>query len=149
LLTNSSANVWILIAALLGGLAVGLGAFGAHGLESRLKEPDGSITAETQRRMANWETAARYQMYHALAILAIGCLLNQRRSVLLQTSAAAMTAGTLVFSGCLYALVLSGQRFLGAIVPIGGVLMLIGWALLGVAVVTQSTSEPRSNGSYG
>jgi uncharacterized membrane protein YgdD (TMEM256/DUF423 family) len=136
-------NVWLLTAALLGGFSVALGAFGAHGLESRLKEPDGSITAETQRRIANWETAARYQMYHALAILAIGCLLNQRRSMLLQTSAATMTAGTLIFSGCLYTLVLSGQRFLGAVVPIGGVLMLVGWPLLAVAVVRQSISDQR------
>jgi uncharacterized membrane protein YgdD (TMEM256/DUF423 family) len=136
-------NVWLLTAAFLGGLAVALGAFGAHGLESRLKEPDGSISAVAQRKIDNWETAARYQMYHALSVLAIGCLLNQHRSVLLQSAAAAMTAGTLIFSGCLYALVLSGQRILGAIVPIGGVLMLVGWALLVIAVARSSTSHQR------
>jgi uncharacterized membrane protein YgdD (TMEM256/DUF423 family) len=134
-------KIWLLTAALLGGLSVALGAFGAHGLESRLKEPDGSISAEAQRKIANWETAARYQMYHALAILAIGCLLSQRRSMLLQIAAAAMTAGVLIFSGCLYALVLTGQRVLGAIVPIGGVLMLIGWALLAIAVVRQDAMD--------
>jgi uncharacterized membrane protein YgdD (TMEM256/DUF423 family) len=139
----SRLNVWLLVAALLGGFSVALGAFGAHRLESRLKEPDGSITAVAQRKVANWETAARYQMVHALAILAIGCLLNQRRSALLQASAAAMMAGTLIFSGCLYALVLSGQRFLGAVVPIGGILMIVGWALLFVAVVRQNTVDPR------
>jgi uncharacterized membrane protein YgdD (TMEM256/DUF423 family) len=141
--SNSRWNVWLVVAALLGGFSVALGAFGAHGLESRLKEPDGSISAEGQRKMANWETAARYQMYHALAILAIGCLLNQRRSALLQAAAAAMTAGTLIFSGCLYALVLTGHRFLGAVVPIGGVLMLLGWALLFVAVARQITVDQR------
>jgi uncharacterized membrane protein YgdD (TMEM256/DUF423 family) len=139
--TVSSSNIWLLTAALLGGLAVAFGAFGAHGLESRLKEPDGSITVDAQRSIANWETAARYQMYQALAVLAIGCLLNQRRSVLLPTAAALMTAGTLIFSGCLYALVLTGQRFLGAIVPIGGVLMLVGWLLLAIAVARSSTAD--------
>jgi len=139
----SRVNVWLLTGALLGGLAVALGAFGAHGLESRLKEPDGSITAQAQRKIANWETASRYQMYHALAILGIGCLLIQRRSALLPAAAATMAAGTLIFSGCLYALVLTDQRFLGAIVPIGGILMLVGWVLLVVASLAKPVLDQR------
>jgi len=71
---NSPARLWLLVGALLGGLAVALGAFGAHGLESHLRGPDGSLTAAAERSMAVWETAARYQMYHALALLAVGVL---------------------------------------------------------------------------
>jgi uncharacterized membrane protein YgdD (TMEM256/DUF423 family) len=138
---SSRFNVWLLTAALLGGLSVALGAFGAHGLESRLKDPSGTLPASAQRTIANWETAARYQMYHALAVLGIGCLLNSRRSMLLQLAAGAMTVGTLIFSGCLYALVLSGQTMLGRIVPIGGVLMLVGWILLGIAVASPTASK--------
>jgi len=137
----SRPNVWLVVAALLGGLAVAFGAFGAHGLEAHLKEPDGSLTSQAEKMIANWETAARYQMYHALAILAIGCLLDRRRSVLLQCSAGSMAAGTILFSGCLYALVLTGQRFWGAIVPIGGVLMLMGWTLLAVSVSSFTKTD--------
>lgn len=136
-------NVWLLTGALLGGLSVALGAFGAHGLESRLREPDGTITKEAERKIGTWETAARYQMYHALAILGLGCLQRRRWSIWLQLSGGAMTAGTLIFSGCLYGLVLTGQKILGAIVPIGGVLMLIGWLLLAIAVATEPVSEER------
>jgi uncharacterized membrane protein YgdD (TMEM256/DUF423 family) len=142
---NSRVNVWLLAGALLGGLSVALGAFGAHALESRLKEPDGTLTMQAERKIANWETATRYQMFHALALLGIGSLYDRRRSNWLQLSGAAMTAGTLVFSGCLYALVLTGQKALGATVPIGGVLMLIGWVLLAVGVATAgpaATSHP-------
>ena len=138
---TSRINVWLLAGALLGGLSVALGAFGAHRLESRLKEPDGTMTALAVRKIANWETAARYQMYHALALVGIGCLSDRRRTIWMQLSGAAMTAGSLIFSGCLYALVITDQRILGAIVPIGGVLMLIGWLLLVIAVGTAAPSE--------
>ena len=124
-------NVWLFIAAVLGGLAVGAGAFGAHALKKNLAAQSDAAAAE--RSLANWETAARYQMYHALALLAVGVLATRDRSGLLNAAGAAMTLGTLIFSGCLYALVLSGQRWLGAIVPIGGSLLIVGWLLLAVA----------------
>lgn len=130
----SSARLWLLVGALLGGLSVALGAIGAHKLESYLREPDGSLTAAAERSLAVWETAARYQMYHALALLAVGALTLRQRGALFQSAGWAMTVGVLIFSGCLYALVLSGQKILGAIVPIGGVLMLVGWGLLALGV---------------
>src|SRR5262249_14175588 len=135
--SDSCCNRWLLIGAVLGGLAVALGAFGAHGLEARLAEPGGILSAQAQRQLANWETAARYQMYHALASLAVGCIAERRRSKILQLAGIAMISGTIIFSGCLYALVLTGQRFWGAIVPIGGVLLLVGWGLLAIAVARQ------------
>src|SRR5438094_2113609 len=110
-------NTWLLTAALLGGLAVAFGAFGAHGLKSRFAA-DGSLDRADEQQIANWETAARYQMYHALALLTVGLLAARGRSTCLDLAGVSFTAGTLIFSGCLYALVLPGQRWLGVIGPI-------------------------------
>ena len=100
--------------AALGGLGVAIGAFGAHALKGQLS-PDA---------LAIFETGTKYQMYHALALLALGAQPAQKRApnVLL--------AGTLIFSGSLYALALSGVKPLGAVTPIGGVIQLVGWALV-------------------
>jgi uncharacterized membrane protein YgdD (TMEM256/DUF423 family) len=126
-------RVWLLIAALMGGLSVTLGAFGAHGLPGFLKA-QGVDQAEIIRRLANWETAARYQMYHALALLAV--FASAKAAVpLLNAAGWCWLAGMLIFSGCLFALVLTGVKILGAIVPIGGVLLIVGWVLLAVAAL--------------
>jgi uncharacterized membrane protein YgdD (TMEM256/DUF423 family) len=130
---------WLFIAAVLGGLAVAAGAFGAHGLKSHFATT-GLSPEVIQQKLANWETASRYQMYHALALLAVGLLLQQRSCRCLHAAGIAMTGGTLIFSGCLYALVLIDQRWLGAVVPIGGALLIAGWACL--AVATLRKSEP-------
>jgi uncharacterized membrane protein YgdD (TMEM256/DUF423 family) len=130
-------KLWLLLGALLGCLAVVLGAFGAHGLQGALeaRQSAGEISeVEMTRRLANWETAARYQMYHALALLAVGLLAARRCGVAINVAAAAFTLGVLIFSGCLYALVLTGQKWLGAVVPIGGAFMILGWVWLVVAV---------------
>jgi uncharacterized membrane protein YgdD (TMEM256/DUF423 family) len=113
--------------AVLGGIAVAAGAFGAHGLRETL-----AATGQS----ANWETACRYAIYHALALLATGLLAHipsPPSPAVTRTIAACFCVGTLVFSGCLAALALSGIKVLGAIVPIGGGLMLVGWALLAYA----------------
>jgi uncharacterized membrane protein YgdD (TMEM256/DUF423 family) len=112
------------LAAVLGGLAVALGAFGAHALQQRL----------TPDLLAIFETAVRYQMYHALALLGVA-LAAQRLpdSVLLYAAGWLFVAGTVVFSGTLYALVFSGVRALGAVTPIGGVALIAGWACLALA----------------
>ena len=114
-------TIWLRLGAILGGLAVACGAFAAHGLEKTLN----------QRGLDLFETAARYQMYHALALVAVGLLAGAgppRRELTL--AGWAFFAGTLLFSGSLYALALSGVRWLGAITSIGGVLFLVGWAAL-------------------
>ena len=100
-------------------IAVGAGAFGAHSLREM-------IPAD---RLDTFETGARYQMYHALGLVAIAWLVERRRSRSALWAAASLIAGTIVFSGSLYALALSGVRVLGAITPIGGVLFLLGWLL--------------------
>src|SRR5262249_44676095 len=98
---HSSSNQWLFIGALLGSMAVALGAFGAHGLKARFAA-NGALDVADEQRLANWETAARYQMYHALALLAVGFLAAREPSVLLNVAGVSFTLGTTIFSGCLY-----------------------------------------------
>lgn len=108
------------IGALLGFVAVMLGAFGAHALKARLS-PD---------LLTIWKTANEYHFYHALALVLVGILARQTRLPGLEIVAACFLAGVLVFSGSLYLMALTGTRWLGAITPIGGLLFLVGWAWL-------------------
>jgi uncharacterized membrane protein YgdD (TMEM256/DUF423 family) len=101
-------------------VAVAAGAFGAHGLRARL----------TPDLLAVFETGARYQMYHALALLAVGWAAIRWPGPWPLRAGWLFVAGTLLFSGSLYALALSGVRWLGAITPVGGVAFLAGWACL-------------------
>ena len=110
------------IGSLLGALAVVLGAFGAHALRSHLEQRDLEI----------FETAVRYQMYHAFALLAAAWLLS-RNLPQAGLAAWAFIAGIAVFSGSLYLMVATGQRWLGAVTPIGGVGLIAGWCLLALA----------------
>ena len=113
--------------ALLALLAVGAGAFAAHGLRDTLDA----------YRLGIFETAARYQMYHALALLGVGALAAIERlpSRWLNVAALAFCAGILLFSGSLYALALGAPRWLGAITPLGGTLFMLGWLAVAVAAL--------------
>ena len=115
--------------ALLADLAVAAGAFGAHGLEGHLTE-----TGQTD----NYETAVRYQMWHALAILVCAALDAPDR----RTGRAAwcFLTGSLIFAGTLFGIALSGVRWLGAITPLGGTLLIVGWVVL-------ATSGPARTGT--
>ncbi|MBB4634180.1 DUF423 domain-containing protein [Longimicrobium terrae] len=104
-------------------MAVGTGAFGAHALRARL----------SPEMLAVWETAARYQMYHALALLAVAMAMPRASGGSWNAAGWLFTAGIVLFSGSLYVLALSGIRWLGAITPLGGVCFLAGWALLALA----------------
>ena len=105
-------------------LAVAAGAFGAHALRSRLA-PD---------MLAVFETGARYQMYHGLALLAVAwAAARWPQSAAVPTAGWLFAAGILLFSGSLYVLAVSGVRWLGAVAPLGGTAFLLGWLLLGVA----------------
>ncbi len=109
-------------AALLAGLGVALGAFGAHALRARLEPRDLEV----------FETGVRYQMYHAFALLAVAWLLS--RNVPGAASAGwAFLAGTLLFSGSLYLMAIVGWRWLGPVTPLGGVAFLVGWVLLALS----------------
>jgi uncharacterized membrane protein YgdD (TMEM256/DUF423 family) len=119
-----SGTTWMRVGAVLGGLGVIMGAFGAHGLKEYMNE----------RSLEVFETAAKYQMYHAMALLAVGLLaLHGRSGLMLNLAGWSFLAGTLIFSGTLYALSLSGIRWLGAITPIGGVGLILGWFALAIA----------------
>jgi uncharacterized membrane protein YgdD (TMEM256/DUF423 family) len=127
---------WIAIGALVGAVGVALGAFGAHWLDDLLIAW-GYSGDDLVKRMANHETAVRYQMWHALALVLAGIALAVRPSRWWQASAWAFLLGTLVFSGLLYVLVLAGPnwRWLGAVVPFGGLSMIAGWTLLAVGAL--------------
>ena len=106
--------------------AVALGAFSAHALKGRL----------SAEMLAVWHTGVEYHIYHALGLLAVGLVATQHpESALLKWSGWLMFTGILLFSGSLYALALSGERWLGAITPIGGIAFLAAWALLVVGVL--------------
>lgn len=108
------------LGAVLAGVGVALGAFGAHALKARLA-PD---------MLAVWETGVRYQLVHALGLLAVAWALARWPGGAVQASGWLFVAGTLLFSGSLYALALSGVRGLGAVTPLGGVAWIVGWACL-------------------
>jgi len=103
-------------------VAVAAGAFGAHALRARLG-PD---------LLAVFETAARYQMYHALALIAVAWATTRWDAVPVRTAGWLFVAGTILFSGSLYLLALTGVRGLGAVTPFGGLCFLAGWLLLAV-----------------
>jgi uncharacterized membrane protein YgdD (TMEM256/DUF423 family) len=115
--------------AILGALAVGLGAFGAHALEGKIAA-SGLEPMEQLRLLDTWEVGIRYQMYHALALLFCASLANSTQNLRLAPVASCFFVGTLIFSGSLYAYVLTGIKILGAIVPIGGIALIAGWLLL-------------------
>ena len=114
------ARTFVLLGALLAFLAVGLGAFGSHGLRGRVEPRDLEI----------FETGVRYQMYHALALLALGWIVGRWPGGGSVVAGWAFVVGVLVFSGSLYLLVLTGARWWGAVTPVGGVALLVGWAAL-------------------
>jgi len=123
---------WLRIGAVWGFLAVAMGAFGAHGLKPRI---------EAMGQLANFQTAAQYHMYMALALVAVGLLqANGRSGAALSVAGWGFLIGSTIFSGSLYVLSLTGLKWLGAITPIGGTVILIGWIAL--AVAAGGTAKP-------
>lgn len=119
---------WFATGAAAAGLAVILGAFGAHGLRARI-EP---------ALLEVFETGVRYQMYHALALLVVGLAAGRRNNPLTTTAGWLFLAGIAVFSGSLYLMTLTGARWLGAITPLGGVAFIAGWACLALGALRRS-----------
>lgn len=117
---------FLVVASMLGFAAVALGAFGAHGLTSRL-----APLADGAQRMEWWKTAALYHLTHALALALSAGLLGETRAG--KVACMAFCVGIALFSGSLYAMTLSGVRWLGAVTPLGGLALLVGWAALTVA----------------
>ena len=108
-------------------LGVGAGAFGAHALRARLMA----------EHLAVFETAARYQMYHALGLLAVAWAATRWPGALPVWAGWLFVAGTVLFSGSLYILALTGIRWCGAVTPLGGLAFLVGWVCLGLSAVRR------------
>ena len=121
-------RIFLSIAAILGATSVAFGAFAAHALREKL----------TERATEMFETGARYQMYHALALLLVALLLSRAEAAQSSLVAAgyAFIVGVALFSGSLYALSLTGVKWLGAITPLGGVAFIVGWGCLFVAALS-------------
>jgi uncharacterized membrane protein YgdD (TMEM256/DUF423 family) len=119
------ARIFLSLAAVLGGLSVAAGAFASHALRDKISE----------RSLEIFETGARYQMYHALALLLVALLISRVESppATLIASAWLFVIGIAIFSGSLYALSLTGVKYLGAITPLGGVALIAAWGALAVA----------------
>ena len=135
-----NAKTWLVLGASLGALAVAAGTFGAHSLPKYLEAAGAS--AMLAERQQWWETGVRYQMYHALALLGVAWVADRQNGLLVNLAGLAMFAGTLVFSFCLYALGLTGIRAIGAVVPIGGVLLIAGWVMLALAARGFLSDKP-------
>jgi uncharacterized membrane protein YgdD (TMEM256/DUF423 family) len=108
------------VGAVSAGLAVALGAFAAHGLRARL----------SPEALQIFETGARYHMYHALALLAVAWAVTRWPGTAVSVAGWLFIAGTLLFSGSLYLLAITGVRMLGAITPVGGFAFILGWLAL-------------------
>lgn len=124
---DSHRRLLLILGALLSGLGVALGAFGAHGLRAVLQP----------QALGWWRTAVEYQMWHGLALVALAGVPGLR----LRGAGLVMAAGTLVFSGSLYLMALTDARWLGMVTPVGGALMIAGWAMLLVAALTGAKSS--------
>ena len=119
------AKVWLLSAAIFGFLSVALGAFGAHSLKNLLDEYGKSI----------WEKAVLYQMFHTVALLALGILQHLDKGTSFSPAGWGFWIGVVLFSGSLYLLAVTGIKWLGAITPLGGVAFLFGWFFFVVAMI--------------
>jgi uncharacterized membrane protein YgdD (TMEM256/DUF423 family) len=119
------AQIFLSVAAILGGLSVVAGAFGSHALRETISE----------RSLEIFDVGVRYQMYHALALLLVAVLISRTPSppINLMASGWLFIIGIVIFSGSLYALSLTGIKILGAITPFGGIAFILGWIALAIA----------------
>ena len=129
---------WIAIGALLAAIGVGLGAYGAHGLRDTLMRA-GFTGDELARRLSIFETAIRYQMFHAIALVLTGLALDRRDIRAWRFAAWAFLAGIIMFSGLLKVMTFADAKWnwLGAIVPVGGLSMIAGWIALAVGALRK------------
>lgn len=118
-----SGTKWIGLGAAAGALTVVLGAFGAHALKERL----------SPEQLAWWETAVQYQAYHSLALVAFGLFGHSKPGN--GFAGACFLLGVALFSGTLYAMALGGPRWLGAVTPLGGAALIVGWVLFAIAAL--------------
>jgi uncharacterized membrane protein YgdD (TMEM256/DUF423 family) len=145
------ARNWLTLAALLGALGVGLGAYGAHGLEAKVKAvveaslgtgaSPADIQTEIAKRIENWKTAAHYQMTHVAALLAIGLAAARWPMKRWCIAGGFMLAGMAMFSGVLYAQALMPERKLGIVVMFGGLSYIAGWLVMASAATGITSAK--------
>ena len=156
---SGPARFAVVAGALLAALAVALGAYGAHGLERRLAQDfaqpaadgvaddggDRAAQGEIAKRLAWWDTAVRYHLTHAIALLIVGMLSAGRERAAWSFAVGAFALGSALFSGSLYIMTMAGPSWsrLGAVVPIGGLLLIVGW----IAVAWGAWPADRGRGS--
>lgn len=119
---------WTFIGAVFGGLAVVAGAFGAHALKAHL----------SPEALGWWQTGAQYHVVHAVAIVLTGLFAPRGRPRAIALAGLAFTSGIVLFSGSLYALALTDVRWLAAVTPVGGLLLLVGWIALAASAVDRT-----------
>ena len=132
--SDCCAGLWLLLAGLLGAAGVALGAYEAHGLE-KLLTGWGLSADEVQSRLHNCEVAVRYQLLHAVALLGLAVAVRTHGGRWLHAAGACWLLGTLLFSGMLYVLVFTGNRSIVHLIPLGGVLHIVGWLSLAAAAL--------------
>lgn len=150
-------DCWLKCAGVMGALAVIVGAFGAHGVDSYFEEkyadtPEKNLTGMTVpaswKYMQDYQTGVRYHFYHVIGLLAVGLLLRERRCRALEIAGWCFLSGIVLFSGSLYVLTLTGQTWLGMVTPFGGLAFIAGWGAV-VAGAATSQSEIGRRESVG
>lgn len=127
---DRNAKLWIAIGAVFAAIAVAIGAVGAHGLEKMIAEMD-----DIPKRVANWNTGFRYQMYHSIGLIVVGLLIQVLGPRKMFTLAAMlMVMGIILFSGCLYGWVFLDNKTLVMIVPLGGLSFILSWLCVSAGV---------------
>ncbi len=145
---NRSGLRWMMVAAVMGALAVALGAFAAHGLPNFLAE-QGASGADLARRLANFDTAARYQSFGALFLLGLALALDREPRVAWRVACWGMLLGIVIFSGVLYGVAIASpdwQKVLGRFAPLGGSLMILAWVAAGVGAMPHVRPSAAKNG---
>lgn len=146
---------WTIVAAILGGTAVGLGAMAAHFLDpefgkwyaGQTRVVSGETIPLAAKFLGDFRTGAEYQIYHALALLAVAAIAVHRPSRRVHAAGWCFLLGCLLFSGSLYILTMTGITRWGAVTPIGGTLLIIGWALLASAALVEARPMHVMHGS--
>jgi uncharacterized membrane protein YgdD (TMEM256/DUF423 family) len=123
-----SPSAWLFLGSILGACGVALGAFGAHALKTRVDPA----------MLAVFDTAVRYHLTHALALLAVAWASERWPGASSTAAGWLFTAGIVIFSGSLYVMVLTGARWLGAVTPIGGLALIAGWCVLALAALRHA-----------
>jgi uncharacterized membrane protein YgdD (TMEM256/DUF423 family) len=119
---ESRTRPWLVVAGVSGALAIALGAFGAHGLESSLAE-----ATDGAKRLGWWQTAAHYHLIHSLALVGVAWLRDDGPRRAVTVAGVAFALGVLLFSGSLYLMTVTNVRALGMVTPFGGTAFIVGW----------------------